>query len=398
MLSEHPQLFMAEGEPWYFSKAELPPAAGYVERFADAEPGTLLGEGSTSYSSVVSEERARLRILNLYPEIKLIFIARDPFDRIESSYREFHNSGHRLSTECPFDLDDALRDIPQLLEDTNYWARLQNYRPYVREDQVLVVFLEDLARQPSQVLARCFEFLGVDVDVHIPDTARRLNPGGAKLFDTPRMRRLRLEIGPGSPCSLLGLVPLDVEDRLLAALGLRKRFPRGRLDWTAAAHRRVIETVGDDVLRFLDSCGRSREVWPRFDAAMGGAPPDAPPELADGSPQARGHAELVLFLDEREGETSAELRCRLEELGAVVTLQDPETEVEPLNQICKVVGRSAVLLSRRASPAVDRSGITVPVVGLDELLGADVDPAASEEWDGAVLGRRLSELSSRRRR
>jgi len=270
LLSEHPGIFMPEEKD--FRLFDLPDPESrwdtFTARFEAAPPSAVCGDGSVWYTDARYERVVRERILARYPDIRLIVIARDPMERIESSFREFHHSGSEWSIDCPFELEAALDALPSLLDDSMYGARLRNYLDRVPSDRVLVVFLEELVACPERELARCFSFLGVDPGVAIPgaDTTR-LNAGGEKFYDTLRLRRLRTE---PAVAAALRRIPKALQAQLLPALGLRERFTGGPLPWSDAALQRVIDCIGEDARRFLELCGRPTEIWPRFHRAMSG--------------------------------------------------------------------------------------------------------------------------------
>ena len=263
LLNRHPRVFIPEEkEPLLFIHADYEEKLDwYRELFLDAPPNALCGEGSTFYSSNRLEEASRDRIIEFNPDIKLIFIARDPVDRIESSFREFHHSGPFFGVYPPFDLDAALTALPDILEDCRYWSRIDNYRQRMPDRNILVLLLEDLKAKPDQVLGRCFRFLGLDPCAagHVPPL--RLNEGENKLRDTRAMRILRIMPVIGRRVSAL---PLDKQNRVGTWFGLRKPAVEA-IDWSAHARELVYRTLRDEVRLFLRDIGRSPDIWPRFD-------------------------------------------------------------------------------------------------------------------------------------
>lgn len=262
LLNRHPRVYVPEEkEPLFFIHADYATKFDwYRELFRDAPPHALCGEGSTFYSSHTLEKATRNRIVEFNPEIKLIFIVRDPVDRIESSFREFHHSGPFFGVYPPFDLEAALLALPDILEDCRYRARIGNYRRLVPDRNILVLLLEDLKTAPEQVLERCFRFLGLDPGAagHVPPL--RLNEGEDKLRDTRAMRILRSAPLIGRRVSAW---PLDKQNRVGVALGLRKPAAEA-IHWSASARELVYRTLRDDVRLFLHDMGRSPDIWPRF--------------------------------------------------------------------------------------------------------------------------------------
>jgi hypothetical protein len=261
MLAGHPDIFIpAIKEPNFFA---FPEHWGnwewYESLFAPGAGMRLWGEGSTFYTSASLEVQSRERMLAHYPNVRLIFIARDPLARLESSYREFHHSGARYGIAAPFSFKETLLAIPNLIEDTRYWTRLQNYRRYMSDENILVIFFEDLVRDPQGTLATCLKFLGARPDAG-PATLRHLNPGEVKLQDTRPMRWMRQH----PPLkSVLARIPLERQDRFAVPLGLRRRPANWRaLAERSQAHAYALEMLGDECRQLLAWCGKPPDFWP----------------------------------------------------------------------------------------------------------------------------------------
>lgn len=271
LLCEHPELFLPtepSKEPWFFSHHFGDGWARYRTYFAGAYRGQKLGEASTSYSTFRHGEIARERILSLYPDIRLIFIARDPVDRIESSFREAHHSGARWNKHCPFRLDEALRRGSVSLPDSCFHARLRNYSRFMDKERIHVVLLEDLKADPSHVLQGCFQFLDVDPAVKIPSPTRRLNSGETKLRDTLELRRLRETVYRPKTGGPLSKINISVADQFLRPLGYREPFDNGEINWSDEAKTLVASSIGDDARCFLTYLGRPLSTWPRMAALL----------------------------------------------------------------------------------------------------------------------------------
>jgi hypothetical protein len=261
MLASHPDIFIPEiKEPNFFA---FPEHWGnwewYESLFAPGAGKRLWGEGSTFYSCASLEVPARERLLDHYPEIRVIFIVRDPLARLESSFREFHHSGARYGVSIPFSFMETLLTVPNLIEDTRYWTRLENYRRHMPEENIQVIFFEDLVRDPEGTLVTCLKFLGARPDA-VPATLRRLNTGEAKLCDTRPMRWLRQHprLGPR-----LGRVPLETQDKFAVPLGLRRRHAcEGTFAERSEAYAYALGMLGDECRQLLSWCGKPPDFWP----------------------------------------------------------------------------------------------------------------------------------------
>lgn len=204
------------------------------------------------------------RMVEIFPDAKLVFIARDPVGRIESSFREFHHSGATYGVECPYEFGAALKQLPQILADSDYEAWLNAYRERCGPAFVHIVFLEDLKKHPRSTLARCFEFLGVDPDVEIPDRGIRMNAGSRKYYDDRRLRKMRNTLRSPSTGIPLSKLPRVVQDQFLPHLGLRLPFDREPIDWQPEDEQYVLKSLAGGVTRFLEQHGKSIDFWPRF--------------------------------------------------------------------------------------------------------------------------------------
>ena len=68
---------------------------------------------------------------------------------------------------------------------SDYWMQLQSYTRLFGKEQVYLLTLEDLIRDPTTTFRRLFEWLDVDSRAQI-NTSQKHNVGGAKLRQTRR--------------------------------------------------------------------------------------------------------------------------------------------------------------------------------------------------------------------
>ncbi|HEY0980774.1 MULTISPECIES: sulfotransferase family protein [unclassified Schlesneria] len=263
MLAEHPEIGIPNPhdaimkEPSFFANEYHRGWDSYWKLFDGVAEKRLHGEGSTVYSTEEYGEVVVDRLMEYFPDIRLIFIARDPFARLESSFREMHDSGYKYGIEPPARIDEALRTLPNMLKDTLYWQRIQTFRRKFSDSQIKVMFLEDLERDPATELARCFEFLGVDPGVQIESTNIRLNSGQSKRQDSKVLHFLKSNRF-ASPC--WNQLPEATRNWMMKRLGLRQKF-RSPIEWPAATRAWVLEQVGDDARQFLEFYGKPTDFW-----------------------------------------------------------------------------------------------------------------------------------------
>lgn len=262
LLNQHPDIYIPQQkEPNFFCRDDYAQHwQEYRNLFNDSAAATVLGEGSTFYASGDLEQLSRQRIKMLYPDIKLIFIARDPINRIESSLREFHHSGPRYGFDTPFDPEQALRQFPAIISDTRYWSRLGNYKDHLPEQNIHILLLEDLQSQTRLELEKCFSFLGVDASIEVPGLSRQLNAGSSKLYDSKLLRTLRNNRITGPT---LSKISIDTQDRVFSKLGLRRHFNRA-INWKPDTRLWLLAQLQSEIDTFLAHCGKPANYWPRY--------------------------------------------------------------------------------------------------------------------------------------
>jgi sulfotransferase family protein len=262
LLDAHPDIAMSSNkEPNFFLRNDCEQHWDiYTQLFPGSSNNLICGEGSTFYSTRKHEKDSRDNILKHFPEIKLIFMARDPLRRIESSFREFHHSGNMFALNAEFDIDRALKQLPQLIDDSMFYARLNNYLARMPKQRILVLFLEDLIANTEFELRRCFNFLSVDPE---PATAIKLlamNAGEEKLYDSKLLRRLRVHPYWGWRIAKLTLAQ---QDGVFKRMGLRRKFTR-QIQWTTESLETIANALTADTEAFLQMTGKDANCWPYF--------------------------------------------------------------------------------------------------------------------------------------
>jgi Sulfotransferase domain len=208
-LGEHPQVQMAaiketnffagpppDGEPY-------PPGAERIEQLRDYEalfdPSIeVRGEASPTYTTYPRRKGVPERIKDLVANAKIVYIVRDPVDRVASHYH------HRLS------VDGETRPLREALGDFSdpycpltcpglYAAQLERYLPHFPQDDILVVDQADLLGQRRATLREIFAFLAVDESFDSPRFDDEMNTGKELRTHSSAvvaLRRTRTKVAP----------------------------------------------------------------------------------------------------------------------------------------------------------------------------------------------------------
>lgn len=138
--------------------------AWYSSFFESAEENQVLGEDSTVYlASTVAPQRIRRHL----PDVKLIFLIRNPVDRTYSHY------WHRvLSGRATYQFERELQQGPTLLHLRSYYKpQLERYFDLFPQDQIKVVLFERFTEHTQTVVDEVCSYLGLSRSVDL-DTVR----------------------------------------------------------------------------------------------------------------------------------------------------------------------------------------------------------------------------------
>ena len=210
MLGSHPRLYLPDGKelPFFVNPKDAyyeSPAEFYADAFQHRGQGQLCGTVTPQYLYGAllgpkageiahpgpSERIVPSRIRDAYPEARLIAILRDPVARARSHHRMSRMRGFESR---PFDL--AIEELlkPDALAESRarpseiggyvvvgeYGRLLRGFFDVFPREQLLVLFHDELERDPAAVCATAFSFLGVDAGFRPENLGHRYNEKGSR--------------------------------------------------------------------------------------------------------------------------------------------------------------------------------------------------------------------------
>ena len=193
-LAQHPEVFMCPiKEPMYFSNLPVSPQGRSDDEFlTDAvhtwseyqslfDPGSSFlarGEASTSY---LPNPLVPARIHAKLPNVDLVAILRNPFDRAISHHQMYRRLGmesltfsEAIEAELLQTKETSPRDKRRYMRLGYYGAALTRYLEYFPRDQLGIYLYEDLEARPTDLMTALYQFIGVDSSFD-PDTSTRHN-------------------------------------------------------------------------------------------------------------------------------------------------------------------------------------------------------------------------------
>lgn len=164
-LSLHPEIFMSKTKELDFFVAEGNWDKGlgwYESHLADAGANNakkVYGESSTNYTKYPSVQGVPARMHSIIPDAKLIYIIRNPVERIISHYLHNYIKGveNRPISEVLLNFEKN-----HYVDDSRYYFQLEQYLKHYSKDNILIIISEELKNNRKDTLEKVFRFLDVD--------------------------------------------------------------------------------------------------------------------------------------------------------------------------------------------------------------------------------------------
>ena len=199
LLARHPDIEMPHGETHAMSLDDITehwiawrhPGGGWRDlRYEDDDPRLLslyrsaleplppaimYGIDAPVY---LSSERVPRRLAGALPDIRLVFVLRDPADRTYSQYRHMLMRGMTCSR-----FEDAVLERHTLLKRSCYEVALRRFLDHFPSEQIHLVRFEDVVVDPVAAAASIAEWLGLDASSADVRPRTHFNRGGAPRSD-----------------------------------------------------------------------------------------------------------------------------------------------------------------------------------------------------------------------
>ncbi len=176
-LNLHPEVEMSRPKELNFFVAELNWPLGaewYASHFSGR--ASVRGESSPHYTNRPRFEGVAERMRSVVSDARLVYMVRDPIDRMLSHY--LHNVGGGYDDRT---LADAFADPESAyVTRSRYFFQLEPYLEEFGPERIEIVGREELKRDRPATMRRVFAFLGVDPGFSSTQFEREWETGTAK--------------------------------------------------------------------------------------------------------------------------------------------------------------------------------------------------------------------------
>lgn len=251
-LALHPEVDMSRDKETDFFVAEKnwdKGLAWYSNQFSHAD--RVRGEASPNYTKCSDFPGVAGRIAETCPEVKLIYIVREPVSRAESQYR------HSFIMEGLDGDLEAFETSPQyrhILDSSHYARQAEEYLRLFPKEAFLFLDFDELRHDPQAVMDKVTDHIGVS-RMQIEDLGKQND--SAELSRVPPVVLRFASSGLGR--RLAGLMSRDLRNRIRGALAFRKsRVPPA---FPEAIRARMKAELSEDSARFREMSGLPFDGW-----------------------------------------------------------------------------------------------------------------------------------------
>lgn len=238
----------------------------YKRAFAHYRGEAEVGEATPSYSDRTRSPGTAQRIHEFNPNMKIIYMVRDPFRRQVSAWRMWWAMDAAGCLPSRREQEWAAKGFDYWMcrqKEAGQWSvcrytyQLAAYERFFQESQLCVSFLEDWTTSKAQEVRRIMGFLGLDGTRWDLGFKEERNSSADRVIERQWLKQVRTS---KVMRSVVGQMPQKVRD------WARSRLVVVRPEPPAAAiapktKREFLEFVRDDAREFLTKFGKPVDLW-----------------------------------------------------------------------------------------------------------------------------------------
>lgn len=213
------------------------------------------GESSPMYAMrPATPERVPRRIHALAPTARIVYLVRDPVERVISHYEHARTVGVEFRP-----IAEALADLDcDYVTTSRYRFQLEPYLELFGEDRILVVSQDSLRDDRAATLERVFGFLGVDAAFRAPEFEREwmVTAGRGTAFHAVKGFAARLGLR-----GAWARMPPRARWLVTRALSRRTTVAAERAEPGAELRERLAEALAPDAKALRELTGESYTGW-----------------------------------------------------------------------------------------------------------------------------------------
>ncbi|MFC7338096.1 sulfotransferase family protein [Haloferula chungangensis] len=275
ILSNHPDCCMADPKEVCFFQDSMDYKPNpnfdkgwswYREAFGHYEGEAAIGEATPSYSDRSRSPLTAKRIYDFNPQMRIIYMVRDPLARQISAWKMQWVFGKEGSS--PWRREDSWalegfetwmkkqREVKEW-DECRYKFQLSAYQEFFPKNQICVSFLEDWKQEKDAEVARIMEFLELDPSKRDVEFREAANRGQDRVIERPFLRRLRYH--PAGR-KLIDAFPSSLRQYARERIAKHKVLPP-EAELSQALRAEFLDYVASDCREVLKEFGKDETLW-----------------------------------------------------------------------------------------------------------------------------------------
>lgn len=237
----------------------------YRQAFAHYQGEPVVGEATPAYSDRSRSPNTAARIHEFDPDMKLIYMVRDPWERQISAWKmqwaEGKSGVFPDRPECQWALEgfeywlQAQKGNGQV-ETCRYAWQLESYERLFPSSQILISFLEDWKDRKEKEVCRIMKFIGLDPDRYDFQYQERTNSAAGRKTELPILQKMKQS---SAIRSLARIIPKSTREKVMDRFGRSVARPP-QPTCSESVKRDFCDYVRQDYLSILEREGRP-PVW-----------------------------------------------------------------------------------------------------------------------------------------
>lgn len=235
----------------------------YVIKSFPNRPGLLRGKVTPRYTASPLTPR---KIHSLFPNVKIIFLIRNPVERLFSYFKMMKRLGRFDGSFNDFinmqlAIDTSSGGVYSPIQQGLYYKIISVFREFFPPGNMLIEFTDDMEQRPREFLKRVLSFLAVDNEFLPPDLNKKYYKGSSQSRFPSLTGRL---LKSGLLKNAWHLVPYSVRMKLLAWYYTEFNIVKSGTDrMPPEAGQLLAKYYREDVAK-LEQLLNIRVPWPAF--------------------------------------------------------------------------------------------------------------------------------------
>ncbi|MCP4970187.1 MAG: sulfotransferase domain-containing protein [Arcobacter sp.] len=189
-LSSHPNICASKIKETNFFQTDKDFGRGiewYRSLFDNPDQYKHSFEASPNYTKRRMFPDVPKRIHSYLPDVKLIYVLRDPIKRFVSHY--IHNFAHGREKRLFSEVINDLTSNDNYLNTSMYYYQIEAFLEYFQKDQIIIIESEKLKQDPSGVVNKVLNFIGISEMYHSSIFDKKFHDSSIKKHWTPLERK-----------------------------------------------------------------------------------------------------------------------------------------------------------------------------------------------------------------